>query len=174
MGFSERCGLAGMVRLAGSTGTRNQLKSPKTTIPWHYIISLRRPADADHISAASFSIPPTNILWALSHSLVTLKDQRPLQPTVRSAVLGDASVGDLHQPSTPPHSCRMPSLKATRRQSDRCGRCQPDPIEPPFLLDQMFGMGVSFENIQQLPDQIADAPQYTPRNLRDTRKRQEH
>ena len=43
--------------------------------PWHFVnYPIILPDDADHFSTANFSIPTTNILWALSNAVSTLHD----------------------------------------------------------------------------------------------------
>jgi S1/P1 Nuclease len=136
--------------------------------PWHYInIPYVAPSAADHISATSFSIPPTNILSALSNSLATLAERRAL-PVERAVSLCWVMhlVGDLHQPL---HAATF--LSDTFPQGDQGGNliAIADASQVPLNLhsfwDQLFGTGDTYECVACIADQIADARQYNPRKL---------
>ena len=136
--------------------------------PWHYInLPYVAPSAADHISATNFSIPPTNILSALSNALATLAD-RKAPPADRAVSLCWVThlVGDLHQPL---HAATF--LSDTFPQGDQGGNliAIADASQVPLNLhsfwDQLFGTGDTHECVASISDQIADARQYNPRNL---------
>lgn len=140
--------------------------------PWHYInIPYVAPSAAGHISTASFSIPPTNILSALSNTLATLSD-RKASPADRAVSLCWVMhlIGDLHQPL---HAATF--LSDTFPQGDQGGNLLgiADASQVPLNLhsfwDQLFGTGDSYEYIASITDQIADSRQYNPRKLREYR-----
>lgn len=137
---------------------------------WHYInIPYVPPSAADHVSASSFSIPPTNILFALSNTLATLRD-RKAPPAERAVSLCWVMhlVGDLHQPL---HAATF--LSDPFPQGDQGGNllAVADGSQIPLNLhsfwDQLFGTGDTYDCIASITDQIADAPQYNPRRLKE-------
>jgi hypothetical protein len=138
--------------------------------PWHYInIPYVAPSAADHISAASFSIPPTNILSALSDALATLED-RKISAAERAVSLCWVMhlVGDLHQPL---HAATF--LSDAFPQGDQGGNllgvvdASQIPLNLHSFWDQLFGNGDTHDSIASITDQIADAPQYDARKLKE-------
>src|SRR5262245_56580808 len=135
---------------------------------WHYInIPYVLPADADHISPSSFTIPTTNILWALTNALTILED-RHAEPADKAVSLCWLLhlVGDLHQPL---HAATL--LSDAYPQGDQGGNllgvvdASQVPLNLHSLWDQFLGAGDSYEFIASVADNIAHASQYDPSNL---------
>lgn len=135
---------------------------------WHYInIPYVLPADAGRISAASFTIPTTNILWALTNALTVLNDPHTEPPDKAVSLCWLLHlVGDLHQPL---HAATL--LSDAFPQGDQGGNLLAiaDTSQTPMNLhsfwDQCLGTGDSYEFIASLADNIAYASQYDPRKL---------
>jgi hypothetical protein len=138
--------------------------------PWHYInIPYVLPADAARHSAADFTIPTTNILWALSNSLATLNDPRGA-PADRAVSLCWVLhlVGDLHQPL---HAATLLSDKYPHGDQGGNALAVADASQTPLNLhsfwDQILDTADSYEFITTVADNIATASQYDPRNLKE-------
>ncbi len=136
--------------------------------PWHYInIPYVLPSDADQIKASSFTIPATNILWALSNALAEVADAK-LSPAERAVSLCwvEHLVGDLHQPL---HAATMLSKAYPRGDMGGNSLAVVDASQKPLNLhsfwDGILGEADSYEAITVLTDSIANASQYQPRVL---------
>jgi hypothetical protein len=141
--------------------------------PWHYInIPFVPPAEAATVSASSFSIPPTNIIWAISNALVTLNDPRvPAPDRAVSLCWVLHLVGDLHQPL---HAATLLSAKYPRGDMGGNSQAIADASQIPLNLhsfwDQMLGNSDTPEGITVLSDAIEKAPQYEPKNLEEYKR----
>src|SRR5439155_1554275 len=127
-----------------------------------------------HISATSFTIPTTNILWALTNILNSLKDSHtePAEKAVSLCWLLHL-VGDLHQPL---HAATL--LSEAYPTGDQGGNALAvvDASQTPMNLhsfwDQLLDTGDSYEFVASVADNIANASQYDPRNLHEYKEHQ--
>ncbi len=137
---------------------------------WHYInIPYVLPADAGHISPTNFTIPTTNILWALTNALTILEDPHAAPPDKAVSLCWLLHlVGDLHQPL---HAATL--LSDAYPQGDQGGNALAivDASQTPMNLhsfwDQLLDTGDSYEFVASVADNIAHASQYDSRNLRE-------
>jgi hypothetical protein len=137
---------------------------------WHYInLPYIWPADAGHLSATNFPAPATNVLWALTNAVNTLKDPH--------AAAADKAVslcwvlhllGDLHQPL---HATMMFSDAYPKGDEGGNALAVAESGNKPTKLhafwDDLLGGGSSYHFIDTVADSIANAPQYAPSNLKD-------
>jgi hypothetical protein len=141
--------------------------------PWHYInIPWVLPSDADQIKVSSFTIPATNVLWALSNVMAELADPKLSGPE-RAVSLCWVShlVGDLHQPL---HAATLLSKAFPRGDMGGNSLAVVDTSQQPLNLhsfwDGILGDGDTYEAIAILTDCIANASQYQPRTLPEYRR----
>lgn len=135
---------------------------------WHYInIPFVVPAAAGRSSASSFSIPATNILWALTNNLNALKDSSiPASDRAVSLCWVLHLIGDLHQPL---HAATL--LSDAYPSGDMGGNSLAvvDSSQVPLNLhsfwDQLLDTGDSYEFVAETANSISRSPQYDPRNL---------
>ena len=136
--------------------------------PWHYInIPYVLPSDADQIKASSFTIPETNVLWALSNAIVEVADsKRSGADWAVSLCWISHLVGDLHQPL---HAAALLSKNNPRGDMGGNSLAVVDASQKPLNLhsfwDGILGEADSYEAIAILTDSIQNASQYQPRLL---------
>jgi hypothetical protein len=163
-----------MVRPARSGGREKSTEITKYHhSAWHYInIPYVWPADAALIAASSFTVPETNILWALTNTINTLKDSGAAPPDKAVDLCWVMHlVGDLHQPlhaatllsEAYPHGDQGGNLLGIADSSNK-------PLNLHSFWDQLLDTGGSYELISKITDNIAAAPQYNPRNLAEYEK----
>jgi len=140
---------------------------------WHYVnLPYVSPKDGGKISAASFSMNPTNILWALSNNIVDLRDRR-LPPEERAVALCWIAhlVGDLHQPL---HAATL--LSDAFPRGDQGGNLlgvadtSGVPLNLHSYWDQIMGSADTYDAVAILSDSIANARQNERSNLPEYRK----
>jgi len=163
-----------MVRPSRSGGHEKPVEITKYhRSPWHYInIPYVLPADAQQISAASFTIPQTNILWALTNTLNTLQNSGASQAEKAVDLCWVMHlVGDLHQPL---HAATLLSQAFPHGDQGGNALAIADSSNKPMNLhsfwDQLLDTGGSYETISMITDHIATAPQYNPENLVEYKK----
>jgi S1/P1 Nuclease len=130
--------------------------------PWHYInIPYVWPPDSTRISASSFAIPTTNILWALSNQLEALRDLRAPAPDRAVSLCWVLHlVGDLHQPL---HAATMLSEKFPKGDMGGNSVGVHDgsvPLNLHSFWDQILGDCDSYEGIGLLSQAMAAASEY--------------
>ncbi len=143
--------------------------------PWHYInLPYVLPKDADRISASSFSIPPTNIVWALSNAIVILNDRHtPAPERAVSLCWVMHLVGDLHQPL---HAATL--LSEANPHGDQGGNLlgiadtSGIPLNLHSFWDQMMGSGEGYDAVFFVADSIARSAEYRPQTLAEYKRDQ--
>jgi hypothetical protein len=135
--------------------------------PWHYInIPYVWPSDAAKISVASFTIPTTNILWALSNQLQVLRDAKASGADRAVSLCWVLHlVGDLHQPL---HAATMLSEKFPHGDMGGNSIGVHDghaPLNLHSFWDQILGDFDSYEGIGLLSDTIGTASEYRPKRM---------
>jgi hypothetical protein len=135
--------------------------------PWHYInIPYVWPPDAAKISASSFTIPETNILWALSNQLHLLRDPKASAPDRAVSLCWVLHlVGDLHQPL---HAATMLSEKFPRGDMGGNSVGIHDghaPLNLHSFWDQILGDCDTYDGISLLADSIGSASEYQPKGI---------
>ena len=136
---------------------------------WHFInYPYLWPADAAHFATASFPLAPTNILWALTNAVNTLKNSHASAPDKAVSLCWVLHlVGDLHQPL---HNVKMISTNYPTGDSGGNALAVAEPGNKPVKFhaywDDLLGGGESYTFIATVADNIENTPKYAPGKIK--------
>jgi hypothetical protein len=133
--------------------------------PWHYINTPFIPPNDPQKATLTFSIPPTNVIWALSNALAILGNKSlPAQDRAISLCWVLHLVGDLHQPlhaatlvnSDHPHGDQGGNLLGV---TDASGIT----MNLHSFWDGLLGYGENYDTTSSLAESISS--EFATRNL---------